>query len=321
MCQYCQPLIKAIDDYLAKADDKLKRQLEEAGFADAEKTVDSIEDVEAAVEEILASNTAYVISRASEAVDLEEFARYIWPDVQLNDELTVGVAREFKYKFETLMPELAQTYVQKVDHGLYVTRVSERTVSWIEEWSGELAGIMKLDDNKEIEKILTDGLSEGIGIEEFARRIRDSGIRDSRYKARRVAVTEVLRAHSVAEQEAFGQNPSVTEKMWRHSGAYRIEPRWNHQDMDGETVPKNEPFTLYGADGMTYYPQYPRDVSLPPGESINCHCIMEPVVDEAILGLSLEERQALQQQAIDEMDDSWEAELDAQARARAGVED
>ena len=91
--------------------------------------------------------------------------------------------------------------------------------------------------------------------------------------------------------------------------------------MDGQVVLKDQPFELVGTDGMIYYPMYPRDTSLPAAESINCHCIEQPVVDMAILGLPLEERQRLQQQAIDEMDDDWEAELDAQNKAKAGIED
>ena len=66
---------------------------------------------------------------------------------------------------------------------------------------------------------------------------------------------------------------------------------------------------------------YPRDTSRPAAASIPCHCIEQPVVDMEILGLPLEERQKLQQQAIDEMDDDWEAELDAQNKAKAGIED
>ena len=45
----------------------------------------------------------------------------------------------------------------------------------------------------------------------------------------------------------------------------------------------------------------------------------EPEIEKA-LGLSLEERRTLQQQAIDEMDDDWERELDARNRAKAGIE-
>lgn len=40
---------------------------------------------------------------------------------------------------------------------------------------------------------------------------------------------------------------------------------------------------------------------------------------DAILGMSLEERKQLQQKIIDEMDDSWERELDAKNRAKAGI--
>lgn len=160
-----------------------------------------------------------------------------------------------------------------------------------------------------------------LGLGEFTRSILDSGIRDEYYKARRVAVTEVLRAHSVAQQEAFMQSPAVEEKMWKHTGAYRNDPRKNHMDMDGQRVPKDQPFELRGIKGGTYYPMYPRDSSLPPEESINCHCISQPVVSAEVLGLSLEERQRLQQQAIEEMDGEWERELDARNKAKAGIEE
>ena len=39
------------------------------------------------------------------------------------------------------------------------------------------------------------------------------------------------------------------------------------------------------------------------------------------MGLPLEERQRLQQKAIDEMDDEWEKELDARNKAKAGIEE
>ena len=90
--------------------------------------------------------------------------------------------------------------------------------------------------------------------------------------------------------------------------------------MDGQRVPVDEPFELTGADGGIYTPMYPRDTILPPEESINCHCISQPVVSEEILGLPLEERQRLQQEAVDAMDDEWEKELDAQNRAKAGID-
>lgn len=115
------------------------------------------------------------------------------------------------------------------------------------------------------------------------------------------------------------QSPSVEEKEWKHTGAYRNQPRRNHVSMSGQRVPKGEPFVLEGADGNTYYPAYPRDSILPPGESVNCHCISQPIVSEEALGLPIEERRRLQAEAIAEMDDEWEKELDAKNKAASGL--
>ena len=119
---------------------------------------------------------------------------------------------------------------------------------------------MQLNSHKEIESILEKGLQDGSSIQEFTRSIIDSGIRDEYYKARRVAVTEVLRAHSAAQQEAFMQSPAVEEKIWRHTGSYRNKPRKNHMEMDGQRVPKDQPFELHGIKGGTYYPLYPKEI-------------------------------------------------------------
>lgn len=321
MCLKCGPLIKAIDAYIEKADGDLSDALKEEGYTKAKKTVKYIEDMEDGVSEALLDETDYIVGEVEKAVDLEAFAADIWPKVKLNDGVKAKLVTVFKEQFDKFMPEFVEAYIKQTDRGLKLTQVSKRTTAWIERWSSDLGEIMKLNSHKEIENILKKGLENGDSISAFTRAILDSGIRDEYYKARRVSVTEVLRAHSVAQQEAFMQSPAVEEKMWKHTGEYRNEPRQNHVDMDGQRVPVNEPFELVGADGGTYECMYPRDPSLPPEECINCHCICQPVVSEEILGLSLEERQALQQEAIDEMDDEWERELDERNKAKAGIEE
>lgn len=321
MCMNCRPLIKAIDAYIQKADDDLTDALEEEGYAEPKKTVKYIQDLEDKVEKAFLAETDYFLAEAEKAVDLEAFAEKIWPDVMLNDELKEKLAGIFTELFSEFMPEFVGFYIGRTDTELELKQVSKRTTAWVKRWSKDLGEFMKLNSHKEIERILEKGLKEGSSVAEFTRNILDSGIRDEYYKARRVAVTEVLRAHSVAQQEAFMQSPAVEEKMWRHTGSYRNDPRKNHVDMNGQRVPVNEPFTLEGIKGGTYYPMYPRDSDLPPEESINCHCICQPVVSEKILGLSLEERQRLQQEAIDDMDDEWEKELDAKNKAKAGIQE
>lgn len=319
MCMECQPLIKAIDAYLAKADGDLADALEAEGYAEPQTTIGYMQELEDDVAEELLEETNYFLSEAEKAADLETFAADIWPRVKLNDRLKAKLATVFTEHLSEFMPEFVAYYIAQTDRSLKLEVVSKRTVAWVESWSEQLGEIMQLNSHKEIETILTKGLKDGTGIASFTREILDSGIRDEYYKARRVALTEVLGAHSVAQQEAFMQSPAVVDKAWKHTGAYRNEPRQNHVDMDGQRVPKDAPFTLTGIKGGTYEPMYPRDVILPPEERINCHCICQPVVSEDILGLPLEERQRLQQEAIDTMDDAWERELDARNKAKAGI--
>ena len=321
MCMECAPLIKAIDAYIQKADDGLADALGAEGYIKPKKTLKYAQDIEDSVAEALLEETDYILAEAEKAVDLETFSADIWPGVKLNDAAKSKLATVFTERLSEFLPEYIGYYIAQTDRGLKLTQVSKRTLAWVKSWSKDLGEIMQLNSHKEIERILEKGLAEGQGMAEFTRAILDSGIRDEYYKARRVAVTEVLRAHSVAQQEAYMQSPAVSEKMWKHTGEYRNEPRQNHVDMDGQRVPVEEPYELIGADGGTYEPMYPRDPLLPPEESINCHCISQPVVSEETLGLPLEERQRLQQEAIDAMDDEWEKELDAQNKAKAGIDE
>lgn len=321
MCMDCGPLLKAIDAYIQKADDDLADALEEEGYLKPKRTVKKIEELEEEIAELLLAETDYFISSAEAAIDLETFARDIWPEVKLNDELLEKLIAIFTERLGEFMPEFIGYYIQQTDKDLELKQVSKKTTAWVKSWSKDLGTIMQLNSHTEIESILEKGLQDGSSIQEFTRAILDSGIRDERYKARRVAVTEVLTAHRAAQQEAFMQSPAVEEKAWKHTGSYRNSPRKNHMDMDGQRVPVDEPFELRGIKGGTYRPMYPGDPILPPEERINCHCISQPVVSAEVLGLSLEERQRLQQEAIDEMDDEWEKELDAKNKAKAGIEE
>jgi hypothetical protein len=332
----CEALLKAIDAYIAKEEEGLGAELGAAGFADAEETVREIASLEDRIAQALAKETAYILGAAKRAKNLTAFAAE-WDGIKLGDNIDKKLREIFSEGFAALIPKLTASYIAETDPELAAASVAKalnvsldneavaagitkRTTAWAESWSSELGELMKLNSHDEIEKILVTGLREGQGVAEFARAIQDSGIRDEYCKARRVALTEALRAHSVAQQEAFTQNPAVEEKEWRHTGSYRNAPRENHVAMDGERVPVGEAFTLVGLDGTTYYPMYPRDSSLPPGESVNCHCLCQPRVDKDILGLSLDERRGLQAKAIAEDDGEWEKELDARNRAKAGIE-
>lgn len=321
MCLRCGPLIKAIDAFLAKEDNDLSDQLAKEGYLLAGETVDTINNIEELVTKLLEDNADELLSKLNDAVDLKTFFEDNWPEIKKKSNLAKELYKAFKDEFDKIVPHYVEAYLQQSDPGLTVTAISQRTLAWVGNWSHDLAGLMKLETETEIEAVLTNGLRDGLSVSEVARHIAESGIRSPGYRARRAAITEVLRAHGYAQLESYTQCPAVSEKMWRHTGAYRNTPRQNHVDMDGQRVGVKEPFVLTGADGSTYYPQTPRDTGLPASESVNCHCIMQPVVSEEILGLPLEERQRLQAEAIAEDDGAWKAELDAQNKAKAGIEE
>ena len=203
MCFECRPLIKAIDAYIEKADSDLSDTLEDEGYAKGKGTVKYIEEIEEEVAEALLSQTDYFLEAAEKAVDLEEFAKSIWPGIKLNDELEEKLATIFAELLGKFMPEYVEIYIQQTDPELTAQRLSKRATAWVKSWSKDLGKIMQLNSHKEIESILETGLKEGSSIATFTRNILDSGIRDEYHKARRVAITEVLTAHRAAQQEAF----------------------------------------------------------------------------------------------------------------------
>lgn len=328
MCTVCEQLIIAIDAYIRKADEKLSDTLGKEGFAEPEDTVRHIEQLEEELENIFGEQTEEFRKMLKKAVeqdndsDADKSLSELFRDFIKNDKTYDKLLIAFLENFTEYIPKLTNIYIGRLDDELVAEQISDTTSSWISQWSQEVSELMHLNSHKELEGILSNGMKTGSSVAEIARNILDAGIRDEFYKARRAALTETLRAHSVAQEEAIQQCPAAEFKEWVHTGSYRNEPRENHVKMSGQIVPKNSNFHLTGADGITYLADYPRDPALPAGESINCHCIHRGVVSEKILGLSLEERKKLQQQAIDEMGDDWQKELDAidaRNKARAGI--
>lgn len=317
-CPECAALIRMIDAYIAKADGDLADELSRAGYPDGDGTLRDAAALEADLGEALNHDTEVIAEQLGRSESIEAFARDTWPTYQsasaLGDDVQEAVARQLTIS----IPRLAAGYLAATDQGLTVTALRRRTADWITSWSVQLGGLMKLTSHEGIQSILTGAMAEGRSVADVTRELMDSGIRANYSRARATALTEMLTAHSAANQEAMMQSPAVEGKGWRHSGSRRNKPRPNHVAMDGTVVPKDQPFELEGRDGRTYRPMYPRDPVLPAGERVNCHCIHQPIVSEDILGLSLDERKALQREAIEADDRRWAVELDEENRRRSG---
>lgn len=315
----CQALIHAIDAYIAKADGDITDDLSDAGYVDPKETVSKIEKLEKKLAEAMNLDTETIAELLEQSDDLDDFMRNTWETYREASALADDVQEVTAAELTSVMPGLVTSYLHNSDSKLVATQISQRTTAWAESWSEQLGQVMKLTSHEGIQNILTDALSTGKSVADVARSIMDSGIRNNYSRARQTALTEMLTAHSVANHESFLQSPAVSDKEWKHTGSRRNKPRKNHVAMDGEIVPKDQPFELTGADGGTYKPMFPRDTNLPPGERINCHCILGPVVSEDVLGMSLEERRRLQALAIAEDDRKWAEELDEKNKNQSGL--
>lgn len=314
-------IIDAIDRYLAKADEDLESQLSEEGYTDAADTVDTINDMTDEVAEILQEQTAEIMEllRDNEDADWDNIADKLEEMLQ-HDDIDTQIMDVAGEMFATKIPQYASIYIQETDDGLIVEKLRERTAAWVESWSAELGRLMKLGTQNQIGVLISRAIRDGKSIADLTQELMNEGIRNEYYQARRAAMTEVLRAHSVAREEAIQHSPSTDRKEWIHTGAHKNQPRPNHVAMNGQIVPKDEPFELHGRDGGIYYPMYPRDPCLPASESVNCHCIHRGVASDDALGMSLDERKQLQQKFIEDDNSAWKAELNEQNRALAGIQ-
>jgi len=314
----CCALIDIIDAFIAKQDEDIADDLEQAGYEDTEWTKEQMQDLEENLAAAMNVDTEIVAEQLENSDSLDDFIYNVWEAYQDASALADDIQEVIADGLSKTLPRLVSDYLQKTDTGLVATVLRARTVGWAATWSEELGRVMKLNSHQKIGSILVDALTNGKSVAQATQEIIDSGIRDNYARARQTALTEMLTAHSVAAEEAIQQSPAVEGKEWRHTGSRRNKPRKNHVAMDGQVVPKTEPFDLTGADGGSYKPMHPRDTSLPPGERINCHCIHRGIVSADILGLPLEERKKLQQEAVNSDDRKWAVEQDEQNKAASG---
>lgn len=286
-------LIAKIDKILKNKDDSLKKELKEAGYEEIDYTIEKISELEDTISDLLTEELKHLI-KDGDFETIEEFMEYVESQIG-TDNIDTSLAETLKSCYQEAIENLGDTYLQGIDKDLSLTKVfSPYTTTFIDEWSSKLGEMMKLTSHEKLQNILDKALEDGESVEDVVGKLSETyGF--SRTRARATAITEMLRAHSYAKDEAFNQCPAVTGIQWKHSGGRGIHPRQHHVDLDGTVINKGEYFTV----GI-YEARFPRDINLPASETVNCHCTHGPVIDKDILGLSKEEKEAIRDQVIAE---------------------
>ena len=144
---------------------------------------------------------------------------------------------------------------------------------WVRENAGRLISAISQTTLGLIRGLVEEGLAEGLGPKEVARKIRQDWAEIARYRAERIARTETLRASSIGAQagaqraqEALSTSGLVLEKVWLATvGDART--RATHLEAHEQARLLDEPYEVGGFSAM-----HPHDVSLPASESVNCRC-------------------------------------------------
>ncbi len=126
-----------------------------------------------------------------------------------------------------------------------------------------------------IRKVINQGIQEEKGSDEIARMIRASYPMSTR-RAQTIARTEVISASN--EGAVLGANSTGLDykKEWiaaidSRTRSFDKGDRFDHIEMDGVTVEKNEPFMTPGVNGREAL-DYPGDPNGSAGNVINCRC-------------------------------------------------
>ncbi|NBJ68900.1 MULTISPECIES: ADP-ribosyltransferase [Clostridia] len=294
-------LIKSLNDFIAKVDDEENIEDVVPDFPGLDKLPAIIEDYERTVARLLRAQRKRFLNAFNTFVSkddkqtLEAFLVFLKSDLFAADEFAEEFGEETAEFLQLTVEELAKLMMESIDKDVPFEILSKRTTNWIQNWSKDLAELMQLNTHKALENELLQAIEDGDSIAEAELRMKEMP-QFNRNRARATARTEILTASSRAHYESFKQSPAVKEKKWKHSGAKKINPRATHMAMDGVTIPVDDFFYVDGESGL-----YPRDPSFTAKNRVHCGCVLGPVVDEDILGLSKDEKEKLRQEALDEM--------------------
>ena len=311
-------IIECINRIIEKDNDKLYDKLKKMGIAFAAMTVRQISLLE---KRIAIAMKKWHKSEKTSLLNSESLFSFLsshTTESEADAELVQAVSQAVEETCGDVLQASADQYIRQTDAELSVTEISAPTAAAVSEASVQAGTSVLRHVTDEISNIIQEAINNGDSVDDAAKRIFDDRLRDEYYEARRVAQTEMMRTHAYAKYEALQQSPVVNAKRWRHTGAKGAASRENHVNISGQTVPKDQPFTLTGRDGATYHPMLPHDTALPAAEAINCHCILEAVIDKDLKSLPPEQKAQMQRDNIRMLNENY-AEKSGKYKQIAGV--
>ena len=153
------PLLEAIEQYIAKADNDLEDQLNEEGYVEAGVAVSHMGAIEDGVTAAVENNVDEVLARLQSASGVDDFIENVWPEISNSDEMEKALYDLFYQQFDELLRRFTKQWIISADAELGEVvddRITRPAEAFIKGWSQQLADIMHLNTKDGIEKILLD---------------------------------------------------------------------------------------------------------------------------------------------------------------------
>lgn len=148
-------------------------------------------------------------------------------------------------------------------------------VRYLSQYGFTLVAEMTQTTKDKLRRLVAAAIEEGMTNEEIARMImKENGY--AKFRANRIARTEVMRATNYATMVGAQSHNFEVDKIWIASRDRRTRriPRnaFDHYHMDGQQVGYDEPFLSQDIEGRIIAAQFPGDATTPAGFTINCRC-------------------------------------------------
>ena len=97
------PLLEAIERYIAKTDDDLEEQLNEEGYVEAGVAVAHMGTIEDGVTAAVENNVDEVLARLQSASGVDDFIETVWPEISNSDEMEKALHDLFYQQCDELL--------------------------------------------------------------------------------------------------------------------------------------------------------------------------------------------------------------------------
>lgn len=147
---------------------------------------------------------------------------------------------------------------------------------WVDRHAATRVVQISAATREQIARVIRQGIDEGLGEQEIARRIEEATSSEiGQARARRIARTEAHFASMVGQQAAAEASPLAFTKEWLATEDKRT--RRGHAEANGIRVPLEGLFGIahYQGDNLIRHDRmrFPGDPDAPPEQVINCRCV------------------------------------------------